>query len=216
MYPGELLADDESEDGADEEAWPSSPAKLGWREDLPWAYRLGDLWRSEKGVSGVGDLLVPTTVVSVISFTGICVDNLSRNEGQSPPDKREELTKAVVTASMVTSRRNSLNLKRLGVPPQPRRRHRAPPLCIGPAPARAARPAAAHVLELAVLEGAHGRRGAGGGEADVGAGGVVDRVEVEVRVRAVVPGDGGVGAGMSVGVAAAHFGGFGWAGGDIL
>lgn len=109
---------------------------------------------------------------------------------------------------MVTSRRDSLDLERLGVPPQPRRGHRAPPLGVGPAAAGAARPAAAHVLELAVLEGADGGCGPGGGEGDVGAGGVVGRVEVELGVWAVVPGDGGVGAGVGVGVAAAHLGGW--------
>ena len=111
---------------------------------------------------------------------------------------------------MITSRRDSLNLKRLGIPPKPRRWHRAPPLRVRPAPARATRPAAAHVLELAVLEGTHGRRGAGGAEGDVGTGGVVACVEVEVGVWAVGPGDGGVGAGVGVGMAAAHFKGLVW------
>lgn len=111
----------------------------------------------------------------------------------------------VITAAVVTRRLDGLDLERLGVPPQPRRRHCAPPLRVGPAPASTALPAPAHVLELAILERTPRCRGERGGEANVGAGRVMARVEIEVRRGAVVPGYGGVRAGVRLGVAMAHF-----------
>lgn len=62
--------------------------------------------------------------------------------------------------------------------------------------ARAARPAPAFALELAVLERAVGRRGLGCRERYVAARRLIARLEIDERRRAVVPVDGCVGAGM--------------------
>jgi len=63
---------------------------------------------------------------------------------------------AVLAASVVASRLKCLDLESLGVPLEPRRRHRAPSLRVGTLLASATRPTALHVFELAVLKGAVG------------------------------------------------------------
>jgi hypothetical protein len=107
-----------------------------------------------------------------------------------------ELTSADTLAAtpVIAGRLHLLKGHGLGVPLHPVHRHGAPAARVGPLLARAARPAAAFVLELAVLQGTVGSDGLGRGKRGVSARRLVARLQVDEGRRTVVPVDGRVGA----------------------
>lgn len=105
---------------------------------------------------------------------------------------------------MIARRLHLLKGHGLGVPLHAAHGHGAPASRVGALLARAARPTAALVLELAVLEGTVGADGLGGSKGGVAAGRLVARLQVNESRRAVVPVDGRVGARVVAGMAVTH------------
>lgn len=150
---------------------------------------------SEKVISGEASRLEPECVSSVLySLTN---QILARGG-------RLTVLNTLAATAVITSCLNWLDREGLGVHGHSAHGHRAPSLSVWTLLARAARPAPAFALELAVLERAVGRRGLGCRERYVAARRLISRLEIDERRRAVVPVDGCVGAGMVSRMSVAH------------